>query len=120
MASTGCAVLSRQRDGHFCMRYASTTLIMGACVLETFSAPPPLTGGPGGGVVIFIRTICRGENLIEYCCGACGAYMVQTCFLGTFCYFLFCFVLFCFVFFELEGSVWGEQSKRERASGAGV
>ena len=102
------------------MRLA-TTLIMGACVLETFPDPPPSRGARAW-VLTFRRTICRGENLIEFSCGACGAYMVQTCFFfgTTFCYFLFCFVLFCFLFFELEGSVWSEQSKRERASGAGV
>ena len=76
VASTGCAVLSRQRYGYFYMRYASTTLIMGACVLETFSAPLP-TRGVRAWVLTFRRTICRGENLIEYFCGACGAFMVQ-------------------------------------------
>ena len=48
----------------------------GMCLGDVFRLPP-LTGGPGVGVVTFIRTICRGENLIEYSCGACGAFMVQ-------------------------------------------
>ena len=71
----------------------------GMCLGDVFRPPP--SRGARAWVLTFRRTICRGENLIEYSCGACGAHMVQNVRVGHM--LLLCVFL---IFFERGRSVW--------------